>query len=196
MWAWLKRQLDAILHVLFSAVPTFRSLWQKVVDFKTRTLNIFNDIQTLVDGVRHEVEAIRDFQLRPQWKNRVIHVPRAIDAIQRVPAIIEDFVQQIKSLVADLKSRIEPAEVNVEDVEGLERTPAKLLGIGERLLGWATLIIDSLVTIENTIQELNQLVSDIRDFRELLENLDGLFLPQSNPKHSVPDSGSHRTRVP
>src|SRR4029077_6536966 len=96
--------------------------------FKQHTLGIFTDIQHLIDQVREEIDGIQHFTMNPKWNTRVISVPKAFELLQTtLPNLISDFIDQIKGLVADLRSKIEPTEFNLDDVEGLERIPTKLL---------------------------------------------------------------------
>ena len=182
LFNWI-RQLRQLWHTVGGL---FSRVWDFLINFKRHTLGIFDDIQTLVDGVKNEIDAIQHFTINPKWKTRVISAPRAVDMITTVlPGIIQDFITQVRGLVADLKAKVEPTEFNLEDVEGLERLPTKLVQAAEKLFGWATMILDALETIENAIAELNSLVDDVRQFREAIENLDGLFLPQSNARKTI-----------
>ncbi len=188
-WIQQLRQLWGVVGGLLGKVWTF------VIDFKQHTVGIFDDIQHLINQVREEIDGIQNFTMLPQWKNRVISVPKAFELLQTtLPNLIADFITQIKSLVEALRSKIEPTEFKVEDVEGLERLPTKLVQAAEKLLAWAALIIDALATIESAIAELNQLVQDVHDFRVAIENLDGLFLSQSNPRRRITVSESARVK--
>jgi hypothetical protein len=182
LWHWFQqlRQLWSQLNPLFSR------LWNFLTDFKKHTLGIFDDATQLIQDVRDEIDAIQNFKMNPRWNSRVISAPKAFNLLQTtLPNLISDFVDQVKGLITDLRTKIEPQEINIDDIEGLEKVPAKLVRAAEKFLAWLFLIIDTLTTIEQVIQELSALVDDIRQFREAIENLDGLFLSQSNPRRTI-----------
>jgi len=70
-------------------------------------------------------------------------------------------------------------------VEGLDGIPTKLLRAGEKILGWATLIIDSLIAIESAIDDLQDILTQLRQTLEDLRGLEALFLPQGSTKKTV-----------
>lgn len=160
-------------------------LWSKVTQIKTNTLNIFANLNTLLSDVEQIVDDIKNFDINPKWNTRVISAPKAVEHIKDLYDVPARIIDDVKDLVKQLKEKVEPAEVNVEDVEGLDGIPTKLLKAGEKILGWATLIIDSLISIESAIADLNDIASTLRRTLEDLQGLDALFLPQGSTKKTV-----------
>lgn len=193
MWAWLQ----SIFNAVFNALPApLRRLWQFLVDFKTKTLGIFDNIHTLVSSVETEVNAIRNFQVDIKWRTRVISAPVAVQTIQDFFTAFPDIIDQIKSLAEEVRNKINVPETtfNPDEVEGLRLRPTKLIQIGEKLAGWASLIIDALSTIEQAIDQLQAIVNDVHTIRTTIENMDGIFLPQGNPKKTVDERYRKRQR--
>jgi hypothetical protein len=181
-------------HSLGGLYRILGGLWGKLVQVKDRTLSLFDDIQTLVSGVNEILNDIKNFQINPKWNSRVIVVPRVVERIQEIMDVPSRVCVDVKDLVQLLREKVQPAEINVEDVEGLDGVPLKLARAGEKILGFATLIIDSLIAIESALADLNDIVDAVRTVLEDLQGLDALFLPQGNPKKVVDVSYRQRQR--
>lgn len=181
MIKWL-RDLGHTLSGLFSLL---HSLWAKVLDVKNKTLHIFDNLSQLVGNVEAIIRDIQNFEINPKWNSRVIVAPRVVERIKELYDVPMRIVTDVRDLVSLLKEKIEPAEVNTEDIEAIEKLPGKLVKAGEKIIGWATLIIDSLITIEQAIDDLNDITDAIRQSLEDLQNLDALFLPQGSTKKTV-----------
>jgi hypothetical protein len=190
MVKWLKD----LGHSLKGLYPLLTQLWGKVLDVKNKTLSLFDDINKLVSNVEAVVQDIRTFEINPKWNTRVIVAPRVVEKIQELYEVPTRIITDIKDLVQLLKDKVQPAEVEVEDVEGLDGVPLKLAKAGEKILGWATLIIDSLLAIESALADLNDIVDAIKTTLEDLKGLDALFLPQGSPKKTVDEHYRKRQR--
>jgi len=164
------------------------------LDIKDKTLNIFTNVTKLVTGAETIMSDIQNFEINPKWNSRVILAPRVVEKIQELYDVPMRIVNDVRNLMTLLKEKIQPAEVNLEDVKGLDGVPTKLLRACEKILGWATLIIDSLVAIESAIDDLNDIVDAIRTTLEDLKGLDALFLPQGSTKKLVDISYRKRQR--
>ena len=189
MVQWL-RNLGHSLSGLFNLLG---GLWGKALEVKDKTLHLFDDIRTLVSDCETIVSDIQHFSINPKWNSRVIQVPKMIDHIQQLYDVPMKIVTDVKDLVRLLKEKIEPAEVNLEDVKALDGVPTKLLRACEKILGWATLIIDSLLAIESAVADLQDIATQLRQTLEDLNGLDALFLPQSSTKKTV--DKHFRTRI-
>jgi len=190
----LFRFLQQIREIWTNLLPALGRIWGKLVQFKDNTLNLFGNIQHLIDSVKTEVDGFRHFTANPHWKNRVISVPRAIENITSVWDIVHDFVTRTEDIVRLIKDRVQQVQApEPDDIEAIERLPGKLAKVGEKILGIATLIIDTLQTIEDFISDLQSIVDDIHQLREDLEHLDGIFLPQNKPRRY--ETTKRRARV-
>jgi hypothetical protein len=174
--------LSGTLGALWNMVT---GLWGKLVDIYTKALSLFDDIHTLVSNVEVVVQDIRTFDIQPKWNSRVISAPRVVDHIKELYEVPQRIITDVKDLVQLLKEKIQPAEIKPSTIEEAETLPVKIAKIGEKILGFATLIIDSLVAIESAVADLNDIVDAVKTSLEDLKGLDALFLPQGNPKKSV-----------
>lgn len=193
-----------IIELLSPLLGPLRPLFTLFIRFRDNTIGILGAAQTLVSDVKTEYDQIKNFELRPAWKNRIISVPVAIQNIKdlaQVPSICAD---AFRDLVNQLRTKLQPASFELDDLEGIEDLRGILGKLGgrlaagfEKLLGAVALIIDALVTIRATITDLQTIVDQIRTVREDLENLDGVFLQQKNPRRieHLSDGGSIKIRV-
>lgn len=163
--------------MLWNAV---QKVWRLFTDFKNTTLGIVGKAQTIVSGVETEFNAIKNFQYEPHWRTRVISVPRAIDATQAFfTEVPDDIISSVRDIISLVKDKIEPTEFNLEEIKFL---PTKIARVLEKILGFVSLIVDTLVTIDQLFDDLNKIVDAARRIREEIEGLDTLFLPQGRPK--------------
>jgi hypothetical protein len=176
------RDLGHSLSSLYNLLPTF---WHKIIDIKDKTLNLFENVHKLVSNVEAVVQDIRTFEINPKWNTRVISAPRVVDHIKELYDVPSRIITDVKDLITLLREKIQPTEFKIEDTEGLDGAPLKIIKVGEKILGFATLIVDSLVAIESALDDLNDIVDAIKTSLEDLKGLDALFLPQGNPKKSV-----------
>jgi len=181
-------------HSLTGLFNLFGGLWTKAVEVKDKTLHLFDDIHSLISDVETIVSDIQNFSINPKWNSRVILVPKMIEHIQQLYDVPMRIINDVKDLIRLLKEKIEPAEVNLEDVKALDGVPTKLLRACEKILGWATLIIDSLLAIESAVADLQDIATELRQTLEDLNGLDALFLPQGSTKKTVDVSYRKRQR--
>jgi len=181
MIKWLK-DLGHSLGGLYSLLP---SMWQKFISFKDKTLSLFDDIHKLVSDVEAVIQDIKTFEINPKWSSRVIVAPRVVERIQELYDVPVRIMDDVKDLVKLLREKVQPTEFKVEDVEELDGVPAKLAKAGEKILGFATLIIDALVSIESMVADLADIVDAVKTTLEDLKGLDALFLPQNSTKKTV-----------
>lgn len=189
MIKWLKD----LGHSLGGLYGLFTGLWGKVLEVKDKTLSLFDDINKIISGVETVINDIKTFEVNPKWNSRVILAPRVIEKVRELYDVPTRIVSDVKDLVRLLKEKIQPAEVNLEDVKALDGVPTKLLRAAEKILGWVTLLLDSLLAIEAAVADLNDIVDAIRTTLEDLKGLDALFLPQSSTKKTV--DKHFRTRI-
>jgi len=181
MVKWLK-DLGHSLTGLYGLLP---SLWHKIIDFKTHTLSLLFDVHKLITDTETVIQEIKDFEINPKWNSRVIVAPRVVERIKELYDVPIRIANDVKDLVKLLREKVQPTEFKVEDVEELDGVPAKLAKAGEKILGFATLIIDALVSIEAMVADLADIVDAIKTTLEDLKGLDALFLPQNSTKKTV-----------
>jgi len=180
-----------LLSLLEPVLKPVRSIVGLLVGFKDKTVNLLDDFTNLINSAVAEYEKIKNFKSRPQWKNRVVSVPRVLQNVTVLAAVPAELLNAIKDLIANVKSRFTGGSsdltdedlAGIEDVRGLlTRLGPKLARVGEKLLGVVTIVVDTISTLSNTIADLQTIVDDVTKVREDLENLDGIFLPQNNKR--------------
>ena len=189
MIKWLK-DLGHSLTGLYGLLP---GAWTKLIEFKNHTLSLFTDIQKLISDVEAVIQDIKTFEVNPKWNTRVIVAPRVVERIQELYDVPIRITNDIKDLVKLLREKVQPTEFKVEDVEELDGVPAKLAKAGEKILGFVTLIVDALVSIEAMVADLEDIVDAIKTTLEDLKGLDALFLPQGSTKKTV--DKHYRSRI-
>lgn len=194
---------NAILEKLSPILGPLKGLVNLFTKFRDTTVGTFDAGNKLFEEVLSEYQKIRDFKSRPAWKNRVVSVPRVIDNIQQLVAVPNQVFTAVRDLFQQLKGKIEPGTFDPEEIEGLEdlrgafsRLGPKITTAFEKVLGVLAIILDSLVTVRQVIDDLKTIVDDVKKVREDLENLDGLFLPQNNKRKAIQsDIGTLHVRV-
>ena len=195
---------NKILSLLSPILGPLKGIISIATKFRDNTTGILDAATSLIKEVEDEYSAIKNFKERPEWKNRVISVPHVINSVTELAKLPSIVIAAFKDLITQVRSKLQPAAVELEDVEGLEDLRALGLKLGsriatifEKVLGWVTLVLDALVTIRSAIDDLKTIVDAIRTVREDLENLDGLFLTQKNPRKSeqLLDGGTIKIRV-
>lgn len=137
------------------------------------------DTDALVANIQREIDQIRNFQMDPHWKTRVINVPQAVDQIRDfVTSVPQEIHDKITSLRDDLRSLFGLFE---------HQPPGTESGMSgaTKLIGWVSLIDQSFELLENFVTDFSVVVDDIRQIREQLETFDALFLPQGSTKTTV-----------
>jgi len=183
----VNRALSALAPTLMRVYNHIRQAIEKIVHLKSTLESMFGKIDNIIQGVEHEIREIEHFQFNPHWNTRVISVPRAIEQTQQliqVPRQIADSIKDIVSLVKDKLNT--PEELEPDEMESdLEHIAGKLGKGCEKILGWITLIVDAVLTVDQALDDLNTIVDGLRQIREEIEHLDSLFLPQSSTKKTV-----------
>lgn len=190
MVKWLK-DLGHSLGGLYGLVTT---IWGKVTDVFTKTKSLFSDVENLITNAETVINDIKTFSINPKWNSRVIVAPRVIERIQELYDVPTRIINDVRDLVKLLKEKVNVAETpDIEEVKSLDGAPSKLLKVGEKILGWATLIIDALISIESAVADLNDIVDALKTTLEDLNGLDALFLPQTSTKKTV--DKHYRSRI-
>jgi hypothetical protein len=192
----IKPLLDKLAPSLMRIYNHIRQAIDKIIHFKTAVTSMFHKIETLVSNVETEIEAIKNFEFNPQWKTRVISVPRAIEDTQDLIDQAKDAVSAIRDLVSKFKDKLNaPEEIEPSEMEkDIEKIGEKLGKGCEKILGWLTLIVDAFLTIDEGIDDLQIIVDAFSALRNEVEHLDTLFLPQGNPKKVVDEHYRKRQR--
>jgi len=171
---------------------TIRHAYDYVKNFINHLLTLFSRIENLISDIENEIHAIEEFTFNPTWRTRVISVPRAYEKINRLATQIpREITTAIKDIVSQIKSKLEASTGGGEDFNeaelenDLKLLPEKLAKCGEKILGFVTLITDSIVSISAVVDDLQTLVSDFREIREDIENLDAIFLPKGGQRKIV-----------
>jgi hypothetical protein len=193
MWNWL----FSLFNLLFSHLPApLQRLWTFLVQFKTKTLNIFNTIFHLIESVETEVAAIRTFEIDIRWKTRVISAPRAVQQTQDFFNAFPTIFDNIKALIQQVRDKINVPETEFtpDEISDIRRLPKKLIPIAEKVAAWAGIIVDSLAAIESGLDELQAIVDAVHTIRVTIETMDGIFLPQGSTKKTVDEHYRKRQR--
>lgn len=176
---------DLVNTIVGPLLPIFTLVTQ----FKTNTIDVFSRASTLVTSIENEYFAIRDFKENLHWRGRVVSVPAILKKIRRLAEIPGEIASRVKDLITQVKTKLDPAAINVEELEGIEdfRGAAERFGPKfakgiEKALGVFALIVDALVTISTAIEDLQVVVNDVREVRLDIEQLDLVFLQQNNAR--------------
>lgn len=185
----LETRLVALLQPIFAPIRPLIALFTK---FRDSTVGIFDAASHLIQSALSEYDQIKNFKSRPAWKNRVISVPKAVENITVLAQIPSQVLDAFRDLIQQLRTKLDPAAFELEDLEGLEdlrgligKFGGKILAGFEKLLGAVSLILDALATIRQAITDLQTIVDAVTTVRQDIENLNVFFLSQSNPRKSV-----------
>lgn len=194
---------NALLEKLAPILGPIKGLVSIFSKFRDTTVGTFEAGQQLFEEVLSEYNKIKTFKERPMWRNRVVSVPRVISNFQTLVAVPTMVFEAFRDLTMQLKGKLEPATFEPEELEGLEDLRGVFSKLGsrfaaafEKVLGVLAIILDALVTVRATIDDLKKIVDAVKTVREDLENLDGLFLPQHNKRKTIQsDIGPIRIRL-
>jgi methyl-accepting chemotaxis protein len=193
--------LSVDFGALFQLIRRFLGPFGKVLDKVKETydhlVNILNDADHLADSIRGEITAWKTFKQDIRIRQRVVQIERAIEKtrslIQGIPEAwrsILEIIKQVRANIGGGADAATEAEAAVEEVEAggvkgiLERFPALARGL-ERLLGVLAILIQALESISKVIQDVQQIVDEIKAIRLEIERLDTIFLQQSNKRKTV-----------
>ena len=201
--------INDLLNKLFDLLPApIKTIVSKVVAGVTEITTLFDRINELVESVKSEIEAWKKFRINPRFKSRVVNIPAAYertkDFFESFPATWASFQDLIKQFREKLNienpvAEAEEAAAGVEESGAasiLDRFPKLVRGL-EKLAGVVTLVVDAIVTISNALDDVQAIVDEITSVREEIENLETLFLSQSNPRRTekLAGGGSVKFRV-
>jgi hypothetical protein len=190
----LTELIDSLLSRLLG--PAFHRVLDQVRKFVDHVTNIFGDSVTLIDSIKSEIDAWRNFREDVRVKSRVINVPSAFEATKALIVGIGDSWRAIIDIVKNFKEKLnaespaQEAEDAAADLEEggigtiLKRLP-KLAKFLEKALGILAIVVDALDSIVNVIQDLQTIVDEIKRVREEIESAESLFLQQKNPRRIV-----------
>lgn len=133
----------------------------------------------LVKSVETSIQDFHDFKFDPKWKTRVINVPIAIDQVRDfVTKIPKDMIDKFKTLAVDLRG----LKAGLHDVAG------QVSGEGGggtgliKVIGWMSLLDQTFGRVDQFVDELQVIVTDIDELVKQIESLDTLFLQQGNAR--------------
>jgi tetrahydromethanopterin S-methyltransferase subunit B len=201
MFSWI---IDKILALLAPILKPLQPLITIFTHLKDNTFGIITASTQVVQTAERIFDEIRHFSLQPHIKSRVISLPAAQQHLAALVAAPTQIVNEIKSLVEQLKNKIDPAAFNVEELEGLEdlrsiatKFGSKIAAGFEKVLGIVTLVVDALVTIRSAISSIQSILDSIEEIVTDVSGLDAIFLSQKNPRRSedLADGGSIKIRV-
>jgi prophage DNA circulation protein len=189
--------LKPLLDRIKAALGPLGKLWDKVVEAWNHITNIISSGQKLVDTIKGEIEAWKNFKEDVRFKSRVINLEKAIEKTSALIQGIPDSWHAIQNLVKEIKDKLnvsEPKPSEVEELEGefeeggitnlLKRFPA-LAKFFEKALGFVTLLVDALESIANAIDDLQTIVNETQRIRLEIEQLDTIFLQQKNQRKNL-----------
>jgi hypothetical protein len=189
----------ALLDAFKNLGGNLMSLWnlighayQFIKNFWNHLTTLLSRAERLVHDIEVEINALKAFEFDPRWRTRVISVPRAYEKLHRLAVDIPGEISTaVRDLIQQVKSKIEAGTGASEDFDpedlksDLKLLPEKVAKCGEKVLGFLTLITDAVISISAMIDDLQTLVSDFREIREDIENLDAIFLPSGGPRAPV-----------
>lgn len=201
MFAWL---IDKILQLLQPILGPLRPLITIFTSLKENTVGIVSASTDVTDTVERIFDEIKNFSFRPNVKSRVISLPAAQQRIQQLIAAPGQIIDAVKELIAQVKSKIDVAEFNVEELEGLEdlrsivtKFGSKIAAGFEKILGVVTIVVDALVSIRQGIRDIQTILDSVEEIVTDVSNLDAIFLSQKNPRRreSLSEGGSIKIRL-
>lgn len=183
---------ERLIRLLSPILRPIRGLVSIFTKFKDNTVGILDAATHLIQSATDEYEKIKDFSLKPEWKHRVISPEKVIENIQALIEVPRKVLAAFNDLVNQLRGKLAPEAFNVDELEGIEDLRGLFTKLGSRLargfekvLGIITLVVDALVSIRSTIDDLQSIVDSIETVRKDLEGFDLLFLPQNNKRKTV-----------
>jgi len=188
--------IDGLIARFKTFLGPFGKLYDKISAGISDIVHLFGRTKALVDEVRTEVDAWRNFNANPKFKNRVTNIRKAVEATKNlvvgIPAAwqaLVDVVSQFKEKLTETNPTAE-AEEAISDLEsagegGITKLFPKLARSGERILGVVTLIVDAVGGISAVISDLQTIVDELKMVRTEIEDLDTLFLSQKNKRRTV-----------
>jgi len=185
----------ALLSGLLNKVKGFTTAITGIIDIVTRIkdhfFGTFDAGKKLFDSIVGEIAEFKNWKENLGFKNRVINLNRAITKTSELIQGAFDAGRSVVDLVKSISIKVEvggAAEV-VEAASGI--------GLPVALVNAAVLIVEVLDTIRRIIDDAQTIVDEVTRLRNAIENLDVIFLGQSNPRQTVAlaDGGNIKIRV-
>jgi hypothetical protein len=201
LFDWFENQVLILLQPILRPIQPLITIFTK---FKDSTIGILDAATQLNDSVRQVIDTVVHFQEQPHIKSRVISLPRVVQNAQELVSLPGQIIDALKEMWDSLRNKLTPDAFDVEELEGLEDLRAIVTKFGtkisagfEKILGIVSIVVDALVTIRTTIDDLQTIVDAVQTVIDDVENLNGIFLPQDNPRKTVAlaEGGSVRFRI-
>jgi hypothetical protein len=201
LFDWFEAKIIELLQPIIRPIQPLITIFTK---FRDSTIGILDAASQLNDSVRTVIDTVVHFQEQPHIKSRVISLPRVVQNVQELVALPGQIISALEEMWSNLKGKLTPDAFDVEELEGLEDLRAIVTKFGtkisagfEKILGVVSIIVDSLVTIRTTIDDLQTIVDAVQTVIDDVENLNGIFLPQSNPRKTLQlvEGGSIKVRL-
>lgn len=203
------RLLEPLLRRIKEALGPFGKIFDILSKFWNNLTHVRENIQKLVDSIKGEIDAFRNFKEDVSFRTRVINLPKAIDRTQEFLQTIRSGWDSIVELWKELHTKLEPAgnpteeaEQAIQDIEQsgfkdiIKKFP-KLLKGAEKVLGFVVIIADALESILTVIEDLQKIVDTVKAIREEIETGSTIFLQNKNARKTLKlkAGGSIRIRV-
>ena len=204
----LERLLAPFLDRLRQLFKPFDKVINLITKFFHNVTHLRENVQTLADTVKSEINEWKNFRENIAFRTRVINVKSAVENI-------EDFWDEIRgawSAITDLWSQLRnsfrggesdpaaDAREAVADIENsgfrgiIEKAPKLVKGF-EKALGFVALLADGLEHMVSFVDDLTTIVNALRDIRRNVETGESLFLPQSNKRRTETLSDGSKIKI-
>lgn len=205
--------LDFLPAIKSAVVGPLRTVLLQVRTAFDTTIHIVDTMHEIIDDAVGIIHEIKTFEIKPDWKTRVLSVPSAIDNVKDLIEVPARIGVAVKDLVTRLKSKLGPgvaaqaeAEAALEEASGLEGSLLRIFprlgkllarGIG-KLVGIVAIVVEGIVDVSNALADIKVLVGQSRVALESLNHLDVVFLDQQKKRKTLrlEDGSTIRIRVP
>jgi methyl-accepting chemotaxis protein len=201
----IQKLIESLISSLLG--PAATKLIEKVTTGISNITNLFGDVQSLIDSVRDEADAWKNFREDIRIKSRVVNIPKAYDQTKSLIVGIKDSWNAVLDIIKEFKSKLgESPEAEAEEASadleesGTGALTKRIPALGrflEKTLGVVTLIVDALESISSVIHDLQTIVDEVTRVREEIESAESIFLSQKNPRRTLKlaQGGSIKIRV-
>jgi hypothetical protein len=172
MLNWLRRILGQIWNAL-------GGMFTQAVDTETGIFDAYFSMKDDFEAAVRTLEDFKHFDFAPQWKTKVISVPRAIEGINDLFDIV---VHQLKDKFTEVRDVVREIVNIVGEQRGPPEEGAGGIANVQAKLATIKLITVRLKTAMHGLLQLEQMLSDVKS---RVETLDDLFLPQGSTKKTV-----------
>jgi hypothetical protein len=152
------------------------SLFGSAVNAETGVIDAYFTIRDDIEAFVKNLTAFKKFEFDPQWKTRVISLPRAWDGIWELFDIIfhglRDKFEELQIATETVLNVLKQAQRPPDD------GPSGIANVQEKLTTFKLAVVDFQKAF-HTALEIEQTLIDIKN---RLETLDDLFLPQGSSK--------------